>query len=53
MVDELISLMDTGFDVPGTTAKFCTPVIPGPEIKKAKTSLNEKTNSGYSSEAKT
>ena len=36
---QLISLMDTGFDVPGTTAKFCTPVIPGPEIKKAKTSL--------------
>jgi len=44
-------LIVTGVVVPGTTAKFCDPTIPGPVIKKANASLYpELTNSGYSSE---
>ena len=46
-------LMVMGVVVPGTKAIFCCPTIPGPDIKKPKTSLKVvPTNSGYSSEAK-
>ena len=49
--------MDTILPLLGSFAMFCIPVIPGPEIKKPKTSLNPEllggANSGYSSEPKT
>ena len=50
-------LIVTGFVVAGIRAIFSSPVIPGPLIKNANTSLNPElfggAYSGYSSEAKT